>query len=309
MLQALRPIWTIVFFAAAVALLQAQDLAPRAYTITPLHSNAVILTYGYNDGTLFFNNAVPVTDATGTYHASVFSYYHSFGLLGHSSNISASIPYAIGTFEGKTIGVDQQIYRSGLLDTTFRWSVNLKGGPAMQVSDFLKWTEKSLLGVSLKVAAPAGQYDPNNLINWGTNRWSFKPELGYSRRRRNIVLDAYGGVWVFTRNEQAYTPLRPQPQTLNPIVAFETHVSYDVKPLLWFSLDGNFWHGGLATLRGVENPDTLQTSSRIGATASVPLVRHQTVKFSYSHDVYLSFGGNYQNISVAWQYSWLGRPQ
>ena len=157
MLQALRPIWTIVFLAAAVALLQAQDLAPRAYTITPLHSNAVILTYGYNDGTLFFNNAVPVTDATGTYHASVFSYYHSFGLLGHSSNISASIPYAIGTFEGKTIGVDQQIYRSGLLDTTFRWSVNLKGGPAMQASEFMKWTEKSLLGVSLKVVAPTGQ--------------------------------------------------------------------------------------------------------------------------------------------------------
>jgi hypothetical protein len=30
----------------------AQDLAPRAYTITPVHSNAVILTYSFLDGGL-----------------------------------------------------------------------------------------------------------------------------------------------------------------------------------------------------------------------------------------------------------------
>ena len=30
--------------------------------------------------------------------------------------------------------------------------------------------------------APTGQYDPTKLINWGTNRWSFKPEFGYSQR-------------------------------------------------------------------------------------------------------------------------------
>jgi hypothetical protein len=40
--------------------------------------------------------------------------------------------------------------------------VNLKGGPAMQVSEFSKWEEKSLLGVSLKMVTPSGQYDPNN---------------------------------------------------------------------------------------------------------------------------------------------------
>ncbi len=47
--------------------------------------------------------------------------------------MSAPIPYAIGTFEGKAVGEDEQIFRSGLLDTTLRVSVNLKGGPAMQV--------------------------------------------------------------------------------------------------------------------------------------------------------------------------------
>jgi Putative MetA-pathway of phenol degradation len=187
----------IVFLAPCGALLWGQDLAPRAYVITPLHSNAVILTYGYFSGSLLFNGAAPVEGATGTYSVPIFSYYYSFGLAGHSGNITGSLPYAIGTFQGQAIGVNQQIYRSGLLDTTFRLAVNLKGGPAMQASEFVKWQEKGLLGVSLKVVAPTGQYDPTKLVNWGSNRWAFKPEVGYSRRRRHMVLDGYAGVWFF----------------------------------------------------------------------------------------------------------------
>jgi hypothetical protein len=298
-----------VFLVSSVVLLRAQDLAPRAYVITPLHSNAITLTYGFYSGSLLFNGVVPLNDTIGTYTVPVFTYYHSFGLLGRSANISASIPYAIGTFEGEVIGSDTQIYRSGLLDTTFRLSVNLKGGPAMQVSEMRTWVEKSLVGVSVKVVAPTGQYDPNRLINWGSNRWSFKPELGYSRRRKHMVLDGYAGAWLFTKNQQSFTPTGPQPQTQNPIGSFESHLSYDLKPRLWLSLDGNFWIGGEASLKGVDNPQTRQTSSRLGITASVPISKHGSVKVSYSDDIYTRYGGAYRNVSAAWQYSWIGRPQ
>jgi hypothetical protein len=33
------------------------------------------------------------------------------------------------------------------------------------------------------------------------------------------------------------------------------------------------------------------------------------MKFSYSNGTFVLFGGNYQNISVGWQYSWFGRPK
>jgi hypothetical protein len=36
--------------------------------------------------------------------------------------------------------------------------------------------------------------------------------------------------------------------------------------------------------------------------------RHQSLKFSYSRGAFVTIGGAFQNISVAWQYSWLGRP-
>jgi hypothetical protein len=309
MMPALRHTLGWLFLGISVAAVQAQELAPRAYVITPLHSNAIILGYGYYRGGLLFNGAAPVTDTSGSYNVSLLTYYHSFGLAGRSANISGSIPYAIGTFQGKAGGEDEQIYRSGLLDTTFRLAVNLKGGPAMQVSEFGKWQDKSLLGVSLKVVAPSGQYDPTKLVNWGSNRWSFKPEIGYSRRRRHMVLDGYAGAWFFTENDHSFSAAGPQPQTQNPVVSFEGHLSYDLKPRFWFSVDGNFWIGGLTEVDGVDNLATRQTSSRVGATGSFPISRHQSLKVSYANDLYVRFGGNYQNVSVAWQYSWLGRPQ
>ena len=100
-----------------------------------------------------------------------------------------------------------------------------------------------------------------------------------------------------------------QSQTPAPIGAGELHVSYDVRPRLWVSLDGNFWYGGRTSLNGVENPSTLQQSSRIGVTASFPVTRHQSIKVGFAAGAYVRFGGNYKIASVAWQYSWLNSPK
>jgi len=157
--------------AGSLNLLSAQDLSPRAYVITPVHSNAVTLTYLFSDGSIVLDGISPLTGVTGIFHAPILSFYHSLGIFGHSANITASLPYAVGTFHGTVQGEGMQIYRSGFMDSSFRFAVNIKGGPALPVQEFAKWQQKVLLGVSLKVVAPTGQYDPMKLINWGTNRW------------------------------------------------------------------------------------------------------------------------------------------
>jgi hypothetical protein len=71
---------------------RAQDLSPRAYLITPLHSNAINLIYSSFHGGLDFNGVVPITGATGTYSVPIFSLYHSFSFLGRSANVVAWLP-------------------------------------------------------------------------------------------------------------------------------------------------------------------------------------------------------------------------
>jgi hypothetical protein len=292
-----------------LSVLSAQDLSPRAYVITPLHSNALILTWSFYDGSILFDGTAPITGATGTYYVPIFSYYHSFSFFGRSANNTASLPYAVGNFQGTVVGAEKQLYRSGLLDSSFLPSVNLMGGPAMAPQKFAKWQQKILLGASLKVVAPTGQYDPTKLINWGANRWGFKPELGYSQRWGYWLVDGYMGVWFYATNPEFFSHNTFFPgtraQSQNPVGSFEGHLSYSVKPRLWFSLDGNYWFGGTTSLNGVQNPLTVQRNSRIGATASIPISKHQSLTVSYADGACIRYGGNYQKVSVAWQYSWL----
>jgi hypothetical protein len=256
-----------------------QDLAPRAYVITPVHGNAITIIWSFYDGGLNFNGTIPVENARGTYNVPILSYYHSLNFFGRSANIAVALPYGVGTFQGDLLGQHTSVYRSGLLDSSFRFSVNLMGGPAMQPKDMVKWKQKRLLGASLKVIA---------------GHW---------------VLDGYAGGWFYTTNSAFYAGPITKPQSESPIGALEGHLSYDVRPRLWVSLDANFWWGGITSLSGIENLATKQTGSRIGGTVSFPISKHQAIKASYSDGTYIRFGGNYQSVSVAWQYSWVGRPK
>ncbi len=300
-----------ILFACGAPPLRAQDLAPRAYVITPLGSNAVTLAYTYNTGELLFEGTIPISDATGKLSVPLVTYYRSFGLFGRSANVLAGLPYGVGTFEGQVLEQQRSIYRSGLFDSVLRVSVNLLGGPAMPLAEMRKWRQRTLLGVSFKVVAPTGQYDPTKLINLGSNRWTFKPELGFSHAfGGHWELDAYASVWLFTKNPEFFSNnpdfhTGTQSQTQDPIGAVEAHLSYDVRPRLWVSLDGNFWYGGRTSLNGVENPNTLQKNSRIGVTGSFPITRHQSLKVSYAQGAYIRFGGDYRIFSAAWQYSWI----
>jgi hypothetical protein len=161
----MRPFFKLVLCTAIAGChlpsLRAQDLSPRAYVIVPVHSNAVILTWSFYDGSIQFNGTAPITGATGTYHVSIFSYYHSFSFFGRSANVTGSLPYAIGNFQGTVEGAGMHLYRSGLVDSAFRLSVNLKGGPAMPVQEFAKWKQKVLLGASLKIVARASMIRQN----------------------------------------------------------------------------------------------------------------------------------------------------
>jgi len=289
--------------------LSAQELSPRAYLITPDHSNAVTLTWSFYDGAVNFNGVYPYSGTDGVYHVPVFSYYHAFSFFGRSANVAASLPYGVGNFEGNSNRTHQSIYRSGLLDLTARLSVNLYGGKAMPVQEFARWKQKRLLGASLKIVAPTGQYDSDALINWGINRWAFKPELGYSERWGHWILDSYVGAWLYTVNPAfGYGLPAPEPQMESPIGTVEIHLSYDFPKFgLWASLDGNTWWGGENSFPNKPVPSSKQLSSRLGGTLSVPFTRHQSVKIAYSDGVYVRFGGNYQSVQVAWQYSWIGK--
>ena len=163
---------------ALTRLCEAQSLSPRAYVTVPVHSNAVTLTYSLNAGNVVFND-LPVTNSSGRIGSEIASYFHTFDCFGRSANVTVLLPYEVGHFKGDVNGVHEEIYRSGIGAVAARVSVNLFGAPAMNLEEFRRWKQKTVLGASLTVQTPTGQYDGVRLINIGQHRWAFKPELGF----------------------------------------------------------------------------------------------------------------------------------
>jgi hypothetical protein len=292
--------------AAAVASCYAQDLAPRAYVISPLGSHAILVSTGFNSGAVLVDPTVPLDNVRGSFGLPVVGYYQSLNVLGRSANVTAMLPYVYGDFTGELNGARLFAHRSGMADARVRFAVNLRGGPAMGVGEYLKWKEKGLIGASITMTFPTGQYDRARLINPGTNRWGFKPEIGFSRRWGAWVVDWYTAAWFFTGNS-AFFPGNSV-RTQKPVGAVEGHAGYYVRPRLWVSFDINFWAGNRSTIDGVQKADQ-QRNSRIGATASIPLSRRHSVKFSYSQGAYVTFGGDFRMVTAAWQYSWIRFPR
>ena len=279
----------------------AQQLDPRAYSISPTGVNIAILAYGYSTGDLSFDPSLPVDSVTAQIHTPVLGYFRSLNVLGRSANISVAAPYAAGKLQGNYLGEFTSITRSGLGDGVARFAINLYGGPAMGLKQFASYRQRTNIGVSVTVTAPTGQYDPAKAINVGSNRWAAKPEVGMSHHfKGRFILDAYAGVWLFTDNHKFF------PDKLlsrAPMFTTQYHLSYDIKPRLWVGFDANFYAGGQGTINGVPSDDR-QKNSRVGGTISVPVTRRQSMKFAYAVGAYTTIGGAFQTFSFAYQYLW-----
>ena len=292
----------IGFSVCTAATAVAQDLEPRAYAAAPVGANFIVVAGGHSTGGVVTDPSLPVEDVEATVNAATLGAGTTFSLFGRTALVVAAFPYALAHAAGRVEETTARISRSGLVDPRLKLSVNLVGGRALRPEEFVKTKRPTIVGVSLSVAPPLGQYDPSKLINLGANRWSFKPEVGISRLINNWTVDGYAGVLLFTTNDQFYTG--SSIRTQDPIFALQGHVSYTFKPRLWLAFDGTWYSGGTTSINGVDKQDLIR-NSRFGATASFPLFRQQSLKFAFSRGATTRVGANFTTASVAWQFSWL----
>jgi hypothetical protein len=199
------------------------------------------------------------------------------------------------------VGVDTAASRNGFGDGRIKIGINLLGSPVIAPKDFQKFQEHTVLGVSVVISVPLGQYYADKLINIGSNRWGFKPEIGFSQRESRLFCEAYAGVWFYTENGQYFNKSTLSQKEL---FSFQAHMDYTFKHGKYIALNGGFASGGETALNGLERFDD-QENWRIGATFSTPIFdRHQSVKCMINTGVATRAGQNYTALTVAYQYNW-----
>ena len=280
----------------------AQELEPRAYAASPVGLNFLVVVAGRSTGGVLLDPSLPIEDVQATVNSLALGYGRTFSLFGHTALAVAAVPFARADASGLVADTPGRVSRSGLADPRLKLSVNLVGGRALTPREFARANRRpTIIGVSLAVLPPLGQYDRTNLINLGSNRWSFKPEVGVSHAITRWTMEGYAGVWTFTANDQFYrgTSIRTQ----EPVVALQGHVSYTLRPRLWFSGDATWYSGGTTSVDGVQKAD-LQRNSRVGATVSLALSRRQSFKISGSTGATTRVGADFKTLAVAWQLAW-----
>jgi hypothetical protein len=280
----------------------AQDMEPRAYSNSPTGANFLVLGYGHSTGDVLFDATLPLTDVNVNLNAGILGLGRTFGLGGRLALLTAALPYSWGSVEGRVFEDARRVTRSGLVDPRIKLSVNLFGPPAMSPKEFVRAPRSTVVGASLTAVVPVGQYDPTKLINLGSNRWAFKPEVGISHPAGRWDLDAYAGVWLFSENDAFFPGTATRRQ--DPIVAIQGHASYSFKPRAWAAFDATWYGGGKATVDN-GSPTSRLSNTRFGGTLSWPLGRQQSVKVAYSRGAWTRLGSDFRTLAIAWQFLWV----
>jgi hypothetical protein len=288
--------------ACAIAPARAQEIEPRAYSNAPVGVNFLIGGYAYTRGGVPTDGALPVTDPHLHTSNAVVGFAHAFDLLGLSAKFDAVLPYTWLSGSADYQGAPLQRIVNGFSDPAFRVSVNFYGAPALSLPEFVSYRQDLIIGASLRVWAPWGQYDGSRVVNIGTNRWAFKPELGISKAIDSWTLELTAGATLYTDNNDFYGG---NSRTQDPLYSFQGHTIYSFPNGIWGSVDATYFTGGRTTLNGRLSAD-LQQNWRLGCTLAFPVDRLNSVKLYASKGVSARTGNSFDLLGVAWQYRWGG---
>jgi len=293
---------TGLLFHSIFQIAYAQELEPRAYSNAPVGMNFLIAGYQYSDGALIFDPSIPVTDANARVNAEFLGYVRTVDMAGKSAKVGVVLPYADLSATGYVNNVYRTRDANGIADPTFFVSINLSGAPALSLSEFKDYKQDTIVGFTLKVSAPLGQYDNTRIINLGTNRWSIKPELGISKSVGRWSFDAAIASAFYTENDD-FDSGKTRKQ--DPIYSAQVNIIYSFANKVWASIGTTYFEGGRTSINGIESND-LQQNWRNGFTVAIPVDGNNSFKIFGSSGVSTRTGTDYDALGIAWQYRWGG---
>jgi len=292
-------LWVMLAFSIPGSIL-AQDLEPRFLSPAPTGMNFAILGYGYSTGNVLLDRALPLEDTESKLHSVTAIFARSLNLFGFSGRVQAALPFVTATWYADVNGQDSSTTRNGIGDAIIALAVDFIGAPALKGKEFIDYKRKTIVGMSLKVRMPIGQYNGEEFFNLGTNRWSIGVRIGLSQKLGRFVFEGYLNGWFFTTNTNFDGGNKI---TQNPIFAAQIHVTYLFQPGIWAALSFGQSYGGEISVNEAAKENT-QKNNRFGATFSLPVSSKFSFKFAYTMGITTRYGADFNTTIVVLQYRW-----
>jgi hypothetical protein len=269
-----------LFFIVASPCL-AEELEPRRWAHLPIDTNFFGSGYAYTEADIGFDPVLKIENVDMEMDTWVAKYIRSFSLFEKTTRVSVLQAYQEGSWSGLLDGSPKKIKRSGLTDTRVRFAINLYGAPPLQGKEYAEYraaTEvETIVGAALSVQLPTGDYMDDKLINLGTNRFTFRPQLGAVHTRGKWSAEATGIVALYSDNTDFYNGKKLEQE---PLYSIHGHLIYTFRPGVWASASAGYNYGGKSTVDGSKKDD-LKQNLAWALACGLPVSRHLGFKIAY----------------------------
>jgi len=283
----------------------AQDIEPRRWSHLPTGTNFAGVGYSYTEADISFDPVLRIENVKMEMHTCAFKYIRTFELFQKSARVDFIQGFQEGRWTGLVDGVRRSIKRSGLSDSRLRFAINLYGAPPLEDKEFQAYREKvdveTIIGTGLVVQLPTGDYMDDKLINLGTNRFTFRPQLGMVHGRGKWSVELTGAAWLYTDNHDFFNGNELEQ---DPLYTIQTHLIYNFRPGLWAAVSAGYGYGGESTLNGEKQNDRKENLAW-ALSLGYPITRQMGVKVAYlGTRTQQAIGQDADSIAVALSVLW-----
>ena len=269
----------------------AQFTDARSYDNTPVGINQLELSYAYVHSDTSIDSSLVITGAKLGLNQGTIGYTRYFGAFHRLMWAEASVP--VGGLTGSISGTSIQGSKTGAGDSSYQVGMLMKGGPALSATQFENYKPTTTLGASLTITAPTGQYNPVKILNLGSKRWFFKPELALSHPfgpEQKWQLEAYITSYFYTNNT-SYHGMEILRQQLLPGV--EGHITSAQR----YSCRGT-------TFVNDVDQDNGQHNFILGSEINVSINNRNSLLFEFADALVHHNGPAFVGFSVKYDYTW-----
>lgn len=259
-----------------------QELEPRRWSHLPMDVNFAGGAYAYTTADIAFDPVLLLDHVEMEIHTVAVKYIRSFEAFGKSARIDFGQAYSDARWSGLLGGSPADTRRSGLNDSTVRLAINLFGAPPLKGKEFAAYRAsvahcETIVGVGLAVQLPTGHYRKDRLLNLGTNRFTFRPQLGVVHNRGKWSGELTASAWLFTDNDEFWDGNTIEN---DPLFTLQGHLVYTFRPGLWIA-SGVAYGSGLTTTVNGTNKHDQRENLLFGVSLGIPINRQLGFKIGY----------------------------
>jgi hypothetical protein len=253
----------IVTLATVCPMVAFAQIPPRFYWKSLAGANAVPVIYQSLSGNANPMDPADLVSGDAAIDANVATVGYAKLLPLFDRTLTLAVLEPMGRISGETTIAGRSYNQSatGFGDPTLEVGYNLIGPKAIKnIPDMLRYEPKLSLDLIVDVALPIGEYDNEQALNLGMNRWYGRVgapivwQIGPWVPGRRTTFEVFPSVWFYGDNDDYVG----QTLSTDPKFQLEAHLTRDFTQHFWGSLDTTYMAGGKSSLNGVAG-DSLNT--------------------------------------------------